>query len=181
MKLSLVILLGSMLATSVTFATTYVRVEKDGSKTYSDRPLPGGKPVELEPAQTYSSPPSSVGSSSGNVPREQQLLREMDNFRYTSCTLTPKNDETFTNPESVAVSLLLSPPLRAGDVVQVLVDGAPMGGLSIFSFAIPQPFRGAHAVTASVKDRYGKTLCSASTTFHVFRPSINSPARRSPR
>ena len=37
------------LASSV-LATTYVRVEKDGTKTYSDRPLPGGQPVELEPA-----------------------------------------------------------------------------------------------------------------------------------
>jgi hypothetical protein len=182
MKRSLVILLGSVLAASAAYPTTYVRVEKDGSKTYSDRPLPGGQPLDIEPAQTYSAPPpSSVGSSSGNVPREQQLLREMDNFRYTSCTLTPKNDETFTNPESVAVSLSLSPPLRAGDVVQVLVDGAPMGGLSIYSFTIPQPFRGAHAVSASVKDRYGKTLCSASSTFHVFRPSLNSPARRQTR
>jgi hypothetical protein len=179
MKRSLVILLGSMLAASAAFATTYVRVEKDGSKTYSDRPLPGGQPVDIEPAQTYSSPPPSpLGSSSGNLPREQQLLREMDNFRYASCTLTPKNDETFTNPESVGVSLLLSPPLRAGDVVQLLVDGVPQAGQSIFSFAIPQPFRGSHAVTASVKDRYGKTLCTASSTFHVFRPSINSPARR---
>ena len=34
-------------------ATTYVRVEKDGTKTYSDRPLPGGHPIEVPSAQTY--------------------------------------------------------------------------------------------------------------------------------
>jgi hypothetical protein len=52
-RASLVILLGSLLAASASQATTYVRIEKDGSKTYSDRPLPGGHPVDIEPAQTY--------------------------------------------------------------------------------------------------------------------------------
>jgi glutamine synthetase len=44
----------SLAVASIACATTYVRVEKDGTKTYSDRPLPGGQPVELESAQTYS-------------------------------------------------------------------------------------------------------------------------------
>ena len=30
---------------------------------------------------------------------------------------------------------------------------------------------------AFIKDRYGKTMCSLNTTFHVFRASVNSPAR----
>ena len=38
-RASLVILLGSLLAASAALATTYVRVEKDGTKTYSDRPI----------------------------------------------------------------------------------------------------------------------------------------------
>ena len=54
---SLVVLLGSLCAVSTALATTYVRVEKDGTKTYSDRPMPGGQPVDLQPAQTYSAPP----------------------------------------------------------------------------------------------------------------------------
>ncbi len=52
----LVIFIGSLLAASAALATTYVRVEKDGTKTYSDRPLPGGQPVDIQPAQTYSAP-----------------------------------------------------------------------------------------------------------------------------
>ena len=55
-RASLVIFLGSLLAASAALATTYVRVEKDGTKTYSDRPLPGGQPVDIQPAQTYSAP-----------------------------------------------------------------------------------------------------------------------------
>ena len=43
MKRSLpVLVLASLCVVSTAQATTYVRVEKDGTKTYSDRPIPGG-------------------------------------------------------------------------------------------------------------------------------------------
>ena len=86
---SLVLLLGSLCAVSAALATTYVRVEKDGTKTYSDRPIPGGQPVELQQAQTYSAPPPP--SEDSQRPREEQLLQQ-DDFRYQSCTISPEND-----------------------------------------------------------------------------------------
>ena len=46
-RATLVLFLVSMAAAPAALADTYVRVEKDGTKTYSDRPLPGGKPVVL--------------------------------------------------------------------------------------------------------------------------------------
>src|SRR4051812_36633446 len=55
-RVSIAVLLVSLCATPV-LATTYVRVEPDGSKTYSDRPLPGGHEVDIQSAQTYSAPP----------------------------------------------------------------------------------------------------------------------------
>jgi len=175
-RVSLVILLSSLCAVQV-LAETYVRVEKDGSKTYSDRPLPGGQPVEIQPAQTYSAPSPSIPASNSRVPREQQLLNEMTDFRYESCALTPKNDETFQNPENVAVGARPVPNLRPGDVVDLRIDGTAVPGNRL-SFVMPQPFRGAHTVSFLIKDRYGKTLCSTNTTFHVFRASLNSPARK---
>ena len=175
MNRALVIFLGSLLAASGAQATTYVRVEKDGTKTYSDRPIPGGQPIDLQPAQTYSAPP--VTDSNSNVPREQQALMQAANFQYQSCALTPKNDESFSNPESVTVSLSLSPGLRYGDQVIFNVDGAAIPGTSP-TFSMPQPARGSHSVSAQVTDRSGKSLCSANTTFHVMRPSLNAPARR---
>ena len=73
-RLSCTFVLGSLCIASAALATTYVRVEKDGTKTYSDRPMPGGQPVEVQPAQTYSAPPVAPGSS--NLPREQQLVEQ---------------------------------------------------------------------------------------------------------
>ena len=178
MKRVFVALCLSSLCAAPALAETYVRVEKDGSKTYSDRPLPGGHPVEIQPAQTYSTPPPApIGSSANsNLPREQQLLKEMDDFRYQACTLTPKSDETFTNPENVTVNVALQPNLRPGDVVDLRIDGTSVPG-DVLTFLMPQPYRGAHTASVLIKDRYGKTMCSQSSTFHVFRASVNSPAR----
>jgi hypothetical protein len=176
----LMLLLGMLCVVSTALATTYVRVEKDGTKTYSDRPIPGGKPVELEPAQTYSPPEKSASpsgsSSSTNVPAEQRLLQQMDDFQYTSCSLTPVNEATFTNPMGVPISVQLQPSLRPRDVITLSVDGQVVGNST--SHVLEPAHRGSHTAQVSVKDTYGRELCSASTTFHVFRPSLNMPARR---
>jgi hypothetical protein len=174
---ALVSLLGLLCVVSTAVATTYVRVEKDGTKTYSDRPLPGGQPVELEPAQTYSAPPqpSVPGSDSSRVPAEQRLLEQMDDFRYTSCRLSPENDATFTNPQNVAISAQLEPGLRPNDVITLTVDGKVVS--NSLSHLLEPAHRGTHTAALSVKDSYGRELCSSTTTFHVFRPSVNMPRR----
>ena len=169
------IFLGALLAASAASATTYVRVEKDGSKTYSDRPIPGGQPVELEPAQTYSAPPSPVSSGTSN---ESQLVRDMDSFRYESCEITPKNDEMITNPQSVNIQVDLRPVLRVGDVVTLTVDGVSVSKSAALSYTMSPAYRGQHSVGVQVNDLYGRSVCSASSTFNVFQPGLNSPARR---
>jgi hypothetical protein len=165
--------LALLAATSVALATTYVRVEKDGTKTYSDRPIPGGVPVEVEPAQTYQAPPRSPAASG---PAEQRLLEQMDDFKYTRCSVTPANDETFTNPENVAISVSLEPSQRAQDTLTLAVDGAVVA-TNLPSWVMRPVDRGTHTVVVEVKDRYGRVLCTASSSFHVMRPSLNMPRR----
>jgi hypothetical protein len=178
MKRLSLLLLASACAASA-FATTYVRVEKDGSKTYSDRPIPGGEPVELATAQTYTVPAGPSQGTASQTPREQQMLEQMDDFRYASCAVTPANDTSYTNPESVRVGVALSPGLRSQDTITVTVDGQPIpGGPNSMSATLTTVYRGSHTVAAVVKNRFGKTVCEASSAFHVIRPSLNSPNRR---
>jgi hypothetical protein len=182
MKRALVILLGSLAlsATSTAFATTYVRVEKDGTKTYSDRPIPGGTPIEIQSAQTYSATPAQP-SASTSVSREQQLVKDMgEAIRYDSCALTPTPEQTFTNPESISLTVALKPPRRVGDVVDLRLDGSPVGGANALTYLVKPVARGTHNVSVLVKDSYGRTLCDASSTFYVFQPSLNSPPRQAP-
>jgi hypothetical protein len=173
---SLMLLLGSIGLASSVLATTYVRVEKDGTKTYSDRPLPGGQPVELEPAQTYSAP-ANPATGNSSVPAEQRALQQMDDFRYTSCSVSPANDETFTNPTNVPISVQLEPALRAADRLTISVDGRAVAQ-NVMSWSLQPADRGTHTVQVTVRDSYGRELCSASSSFHVLRPSILMPGRR---
>ena len=173
---SLVFLLGSLCAVSAAMATTYVRVEKDGTKTYSDRPIPGGKEVELQPAQTYSTPPSAVTSDSRR-PREEQLLQQTDDFRYESCTVNPANDTTIQSPVSVDISVSTNPGIRAGDVVTLTVDGQPVGQGST-NYTMSPVYRGTHTVGVTVRNTYGTVVCNSTSVFHVQQPGLNSPARQ---
>jgi hypothetical protein len=103
----------------------------------------------------------------------------MDDFRYTSCALTPANDTSFTNPESVSIGVALNPNLRAEDQVTVTMDGQPIpGGENTTSATLTTVHRGSHTLAVVVKNRFGKTVCEATSVFHVMRPSLNSPARR---
>jgi len=171
---------GSLLAASAFVqATTYVRVEKDGSKTYSDRPLPGGQPVEIQPAQTYSAP-ATPSSSNSSLSREEQQVLDAANFQY-HCALSPRADETFQNPESVTLAVQLTPSLRPGDQVKFSLDGAdvPNDGNGT-SAAVQYPDRGSHTASVQVIDSSGTPRCDTSVTFHVQRSNLNSPARQPP-
>ncbi|HTU67265.1 MAG TPA: hypothetical protein VMF52_15050 [Steroidobacteraceae bacterium] len=179
MKRLLALALMIPIAAAPALATTYVRVEKDGTKTYSDRPIPGGQPVELQSAQTYSAPSSSGGAAS-TLPSEQQLLNDMGEvYHYQQCTLRPNANETFVNPEQVSIGALLRPNVRVGDVIEMLIDGTSAGKGTTSYVMKPVP-RGTHSVTMTVKDRFGRVLCEASTQFHVHQPSVNAPARQPP-
>jgi hypothetical protein len=175
-RATLVILLGTLLAAAAQ-ATTYMRVEKDGSKTYSDRPLPGGQEVVIESAQTYSAPPAPTPVDPSRSPEQQQVL-DAANFRY-SCALTPRADETFQNPESIVLAVQLTPQLRPGDQVQFSMDGAGIANEeNATSRAVEFPDRGSHTASVQITDRSGKSVCSVSSTFHVQRAGLNSPTRQ---
>jgi len=178
MERALAILLGLLLIATVAQATTYVRVEKDGSKTYSDRPLPGGQPVEVQPAQTYSAP-RTTAPSNPNLAREQQEVLDAANFQY-ACAISPRADETFQNPEAITLAVQLTPQLRPGDQVKFSLDGAavPNEG-NATSAQVQFPERGTHTAAVQVTDRSGKSVCDASATFHVQRANLNSPTRQS--
>lgn len=171
MKRCLSLLLGSLCVASTALATTYMRVEKDGTKTYSDRPIPGGKAIELEPAQSYSAP-SQPGIAS------QPSTQEPDTFLYQNCAVTPENDATLFNPEIVSISVVTAPALRPLDTVILTVDGQSVGQPGITSHTMTQPPRGTHTVTVTIRNQYGRLLCNVTSSFHVQRPSINSPGRR---
>jgi hypothetical protein len=167
-----VLVLASLCVLSTAQATTYMRVEKDGTKTYSDRPIPGGEPIDLKPAQGYSAPASSGISS-------RPPDAEIDNFSYQSCAITPENDSTFTNPDMVTIAVVTNPRLRSVDTAILTVDGQAVGPPGTMSYTMNAPLdRGTHTVSVNITGQSGKTMCSVTSTFHVMRPGLNAPANR---
>jgi len=178
MKRQSLVLVLSLFAVSAAFATTYMRVEKDGTKTYSDRPIPGGQAIDLQPAQSYTPVPvdpstsvSSSSSSSGGSEPE---------FRYESCQINPANDSTLVNPESVSISAIPLPGLRPSDILVMTVDGQRANGPDGQSHLMQPADRGTHTVTVTITSREGRSMCSSTASFHVQRPSLNAPARPAP-
>jgi len=154
-------LLGLLLASGIANAAqTYRWVDAQGVVHYSDTPQPGAEKVTLPTA-----PPPAA--------------RPADTAGYQSCAITePAAEASLYAPDSVHVVVSLEPSLRDGDRLQVLMDGQPLASKSHASTSLeaPQPDRGAHALSAVVRDASGKMVCSSSAvTFYVQRPSLLSP------
>jgi hypothetical protein len=154
-------------------ATTYRWVDSQGVVHYSDTPHPGAQEIQLTGAQTYHGPPAPAAAPAPPPAANAGAVA------YQSCAITqPAPETSLYAPEIVNVSVRAAPALRPGDQIEAQMDGAtlqPVGdGLS---FQIQQPERGAHAVSAVVRDAGGTVVCSASpVTFYVQLPSVNSPA-----
>jgi hypothetical protein len=175
LALGLLCLAGSAVAqtsTSTTTTTTYRWVDAQGVVHYSDTPQPGALVIHLPSAQTYRAPPAPAAQKAAAVTDPASP--------YQSCGIAePAADASFFAPETIPVTVALAPGLRTGDQLAVTVDGQPVdpsspGGLQ---YQVPGPDRGAHSVTALVRDADGKVVCHAApVTFYVQRPSVNSPA-----
>lgn len=159
-------------------AKTYRWVDAQGVVHYSDTPQPGAQQVTLPPAQTYSAPPAAVPAPAATATVPGAAPPEAEDT-YQSCAITqPVAETSMYAPDSVHVAVTLDPPLRDGDRLQVLLDGQPLESRSpaATSLEAPQPDRGAHVLSAVVRDSNGKMVCSSSgVTFYVQRPSVLAP------
>jgi hypothetical protein len=168
-------LLGLLLASGIANAAqTYRWVDAQGVVHYSDTPQPGAEKVTLPTAQTYTPVPAPAVPAAA-----PPAARPADTAGYQSCAITePAAEASLYAPDSVHVVVSLEPSLRAGDRLQVVIVGQPLASKSHASTSLeaPQPDRGAHALSAVVRDASGKMVCSSSAvTFYVQRPSLLSP------
>ncbi len=152
-----------------------MRVEKDGTKTYSDRPIPGGEPIDVKPAQGYSAPASSGISS------RPPAAGSRTNSSYQSCAVTPENDSTFTNPETVPISLVTNPSVRPFDTVIMTVDGQSVGQPGTVSYTMAAPVnRGTHTVSVTITDQFGRTCVQREFVVPCHASGAELPGRSEP-
>jgi hypothetical protein len=153
--------------------TTYRWVDAQGVVHYSDTPQPGAQVIQLQSAQTYRAPapPAAGAAGAAAAPKDTD-------GPYQACNVVqPAAEASFFNPESVPVSVQLTPELRPGDQLAVTVDGAALSPMTPgrLQYQVSAPLRGSHTVNVAVQDGDGKQVCHSTLTFYVQQPSLLSP------
>jgi len=157
-------------------ATTLYRwVDAQGVVHYSDTPHEGAQVMQISGAQTYHGTSAATTAPAPGATAQSGKKSE----GYDSCAITtPAPDSNLYAPDSVTVSVEVSPGLHDGDQLTVQVDGRQLqaGTEGGQSFLIQGPERGDHSVSAQVRSPDGAMLCNAApVTFSVTKPSVNSP------
>ena len=161
--LCLMLALGAVQAGKV-----YKYTLSNGDVVYSDKPPPSdqGEEITLEPLQGFSLPPPPPLEDS-TADKDDDEPTGYQEFKVTS----PSNNATIRdNGGNVSVSLSLTPGLRGGHSIEVMMDGQPIGSGGGTSITLTEVDRGTHTVQAAVKDSEGKEIArSNSVIFHLKR------------
>ena len=173
-KYCLWVLVALPLGLSAATEGIYSWVDDNGERHFSDTPVAGAKPFELGPINTFNAPdpaPVSVQPPAASD-KEQSEEPAYNDFQISS----PAPDDVLWNTGGVvSVALTLSPRLRGGDKIRLLLDGAEVKsypGRSL-SHQITEVERGTHSLRAVIVTRSGKQLATTSAvTFTVQQNSV---------
>ena len=169
----LLILLVSLMSSVSTVAQIYKRVLPDGTVQFSDRPQSGAEEVRLRRVQTY----DGAGATPDGLPAKSAAPAAFAGYTKFQVS-TPVQDATLRdNNGSVSVKFLLTPPLRPGHTVDILMDSQVLGSGRSLSLTLTNVDRGTHSVAAVVRDENGQEVARApATTFHLKR-TFKAPLR----
>lgn len=156
-------------------ADIYRSVDKDGNVVFSDQPSEGAKKIEVQDAQTIKLPPA--GKFKYQPPATPPAPR------YTGVAVVqPADDQPVRqNDGNITVQVSVTPALKSGDVVSLLMDGKEVASGPATSFTLKNVDRGSHTLQARVQGSDGKVWSSStSVTFHLLRHSIIKPQAAPP-
>lgn len=155
-------------------AKIYKWTDEQGNVHYGDEPPEGAEAVDLPPAPVYESPKRPQGS-----PRTgDRTARESANQgpAYERFAIAAPGDESTIRgaEQTITVRVAAEPRLRAGHTVTIQLDGEAVASGPRLQFSIGPVYRGAHTLTAVVRDASGKVIeRSERVTFYKHQPSVN--------
>ena len=161
------LLLALFTLTAVFGDTLYKWVDDQGNVHYSDKPHPGATKMHLPNAQTFT-PPATATPDDGSGQHRQQAQQQAYSIQITS----PSADQTFSNTQSVTVSVSLTPGLQQGDTITITVDGQSQGPGGSLSATFDGLDRGQHTASATLQEANGKVLSAPSVTFYIHRATV---------
>ncbi len=164
-------LLFGLLCSSVSAEQIYKSVDKDGNVIFSDHPTGNAatsETVDVEPVNTVSPPPPMPvpATAAPATPAAPS---------YTVTITAPAHETTIPNgPGSFSVAASTSPPLQAGETLQLLMDGEKQGDpQSSGSWQLTNVFRGEHHLSVQRLSADGEVLASSpNAVVYVHRPTV---------
>ncbi|HIA07815.1 MAG TPA: DUF4124 domain-containing protein [Chromatiaceae bacterium] len=165
------VLLALCICSLVVSAEIYRWVDERGQIQYSDRYHEGSEPVPLDGLTTYKSRNRGLPAARGPKAEPASIYQQLS-------IQNPQPDQSVrANDGRVQVSLLLQPPLRAGDQLGLTLDGITNPDrLTSSQFSLTEVVRGTHTLGVSVYNASGNTLISADpVVFHVLKTSVIKP------
>ena len=166
MRLLVLILL---LPLSAAFAQVYRSVAEDGTVTFSDRPTPGAESVQVPPTSSYT-PPALPSISSSAPPELKQTSDEADRPQSIAVQSPGADEAVRENAGNVPYSFSVSPALRPGQRIRVLLDGVPVHESATPSGALENVDRGSHVLSGELVGDDGSVIArSDSVEFHLLR------------
>ncbi|MGR8948249.1 MAG: DUF4124 domain-containing protein [Gammaproteobacteria bacterium] len=159
----------ALLISTYASAEVYRSVDADGNVTYSDTPHSGAEKIEVREPTIIPSTRSRIKLGSEKQPKQA--------LPYTKIEIvSPSNEETLRNVQSVSVRGLLIPGLQTayGHRVEILFNGSAIGepGISL-NATLNEVVRGAHTLQLRVVDRQGSEVArSPVSQFFLHKNSV---------
>jgi hypothetical protein len=178
LTLALCLLLASGIAQA---QKVYKVIQPDGTVMFTDTPPADGSGEEVDVQPLNTTPPLASPTEAFDDTPAAELEQGYSEFRITS----PGDDAAIRdNAGNVNVDLKINPSLRAGDTIELTLDGQSIGGGRKTAITLTNMDRGTHSLQALVKNASGKVVArSNSVTFTLQRRSKilqPSPPRAQP-
>lgn len=148
--------------------TVYKTVDEKGNIIFTDRPSKDAEEIKLQELQTIKNP---------NPPEYKPLPKKTEpkdtgGLYKTFIIANPADGSGIrNNAGNITISVTLVPSLRPGHIIAFTVDGNEISKGSSTNATVNNLSRGAHTISASVRDGTGKILKSTSSSFSLLRAS----------
>lgn len=162
----------------------YKKIDKDGNVVFTDKPIPGSKPITVKTdVNVVTTPKPTYKPPSVNEPAE---MADEEKFQYDVFAIdSPKDDEGIrANDGRVNVVVAITPNLKPNHSVQLRLDGNSVGqAQKIPYFNLTEVERGTHQLQAEVvEDGSGETVqTTEAISFHALIASRLNQNRRKKR
>jgi len=170
------ILLSALSGTAASATPAWTWVDAEGTRHYSDRPVPGAEQVELAGAQAF----GSAGRASRAARATGETTGAPGEAYQTVEVVSPAEQETLWNiGTALPVQVRFQPALQTGHRYDLLLDGQRRNvNTSNARVTLPDVYRGEHTLQVVVLDSAGKELArSPARVFFVQQTSTLNPSR----